>query len=135
MPSLQVDAPVELVGSTKRELARRLGATYSRLMDTVPDIVTVVVHDHGADSVWRCTSGEPVVAGLIMADIRSGRDRAARDRVARAMIEICVDLTGISPEHWKVEFTQHAGDEMFHGHLGGFNTNWSPGESRGPDPS
>lgn len=135
MPSLQVDAPVELAGTTKRELARRLGAAYSRIMDTVPDIVTVVVNGHGSESVWRCTGEEPVVAGLVMADVRSGRDRAVRERVARAMIGICADLTGVGPERWKVEFTQHTGDEMFHGHLGGFNTDWSPGESRGPDPS
>jgi hypothetical protein len=24
-----------------------------------------------------------------------------------------------------VEFTQHSGDEMFHPHLGGFNTEWT----------
>jgi hypothetical protein len=33
----------------------------------------------------------------------------------------CEQVLGVDPDRIKVEFTQHAGDEMYHPHLGGFN--------------
>jgi hypothetical protein len=122
MPSLQLDAPAARDPETFRALARRLGATYAAIMDTPPETITVVLREA---SVWRCTAGEPQPAALLMCDIRRGRPVETRADLAQALIAICRDAIGVEP---KVEFTQHAGDEMFHPHLGGFNREWTPGE-------
>jgi hypothetical protein len=59
-----------------------------------------------------------------MCDIRRGRSADRRARLARQLIADCHDIAGIDPERIKIEFTQHSGDEMYHPHLGGFNTDW-----------
>ena len=41
------------------------------------------------------------------------------------MLVVCEETLAIDPATLKIEFTQHAGDEMFHPHLGGFNTDWT----------
>ena len=41
------------------------------------------------------------------------------------MLVVCEEVLGIEPTTLKIEFTQHAGDEMFHPHLGGFNSEWT----------
>ena len=131
MPSLQFDLPLRLDGEAKRSLARRVGALYAEVMEVRADLVTVSVHDLGAGGVWRCTEGEPEPAALVMCDVRAGRSTDVRARLARGVVDVCVSLCGLPAERVKVEFTQHAGDEMFHPHLGGFNQDWQPGEGSG----
>jgi hypothetical protein len=41
------------------------------------------------------------------------------------MLVVCEESLGIDPATLKIEFTQHAGDEMFHPQLGGFNQDWA----------
>jgi phenylpyruvate tautomerase PptA (4-oxalocrotonate tautomerase family) len=41
MPYLQLDVPNRYPVEVKRDLARRLGDAYSRIMQTTPDLVTV----------------------------------------------------------------------------------------------
>jgi phenylpyruvate tautomerase PptA (4-oxalocrotonate tautomerase family) len=125
MPSLQIDVPARLDIAAKRLLAKRFGSVYSTIMGTVPDIVTVSIHDLGEGSVWRCSTGDPHPHVLIMCDVRRGRPAETRAALARALIEICVEVLGLDPLGVKVEFTQHSGDEMFHPHLGGFNSEWA----------
>ena len=60
-----------------------------------------------------------------MCDIRRGRSVQRRAQLARQLIADCCEIAGIDPDQIKVEFTQHSGDEMYHPHLGGFNTEWS----------
>ncbi len=114
MPSLQLDAPVTLDVGARRDLARRLAWAYAEIMGTSPELVTVVIHE---SSVWR--DGEP--SALLMCDVRRGRTVETRAELSRAVIAICAEATGIEP---KVEFTQHAGDEMYHPWLGGFIGDW-----------
>jgi hypothetical protein len=49
---------------------------------------------------------------------------ARRERLARQLIADCQAIAGLDPSRIKVEFTQHAGDEMYHPHMDGFNTEW-----------
>lgn len=128
MPSLQLDLTADLGPEAKGALAKRLSLTYSRIMGSDPRLMTVVVRTLPAGSVWHCTEGEPVPGTLLMCDVRAGRTPQTRDELARALIEIIAEDTGVAAEHIKVEFTQHAGDEMFHQHLGGFNRDSSPQE-------
>jgi phenylpyruvate tautomerase PptA (4-oxalocrotonate tautomerase family) len=132
MPSLQIDVPARLEVGVKRLLAKRFGLAYAATMDADLELVRVSVHDLGEGSVWRCTADEPEPHTLIMCDVRRGRSAETRATLARQLIGICVDILSLDPFSVKVEFTQHSGDEMFHPHLGGFNTDWSAGN---PGPS
>jgi phenylpyruvate tautomerase PptA (4-oxalocrotonate tautomerase family) len=126
MPSLQLDVAETYDPATKRALARSLGAIYAEVMGAAPDIVTVVVRDLGAGGVWRCTSGEPVPAALLMCDVRRGRPAATRAELCRRLVGACEEVAGLDPALLKIEFTQHDGDEMWHPHRGGFNRDWEP---------
>lgn len=134
MPSLQIDVPARLEVGVKRLLAKRSGLVYAATMEADPELITVSVHDLGEGSVWRCTADEPQPHSLIMCDVRRGRSAETRAALARQLIEICADVLALDPFSVKVEFTQHSGDEMFHPHLGGFNSDWTargPGAVRG----
>lgn len=131
MPSIQIDLPLDLPASAKRELATRVGKIYADRMEVNADLLTVSVHDLGPGGVWRCQGdGEPTPSALIMCDIRSGRSRETRAALAQALIDTCVELLDLDRLWIKVEFTQHSGDEMYHPHLGGFNQDWT-GDERG----
>jgi phenylpyruvate tautomerase PptA (4-oxalocrotonate tautomerase family) len=132
MPSLQIDVPARLDIGTKRLLAKRFGQVYAAVMATEPDIVTVSIHDIGEGSVWRCGADEPHPHALIMCDVRRGRSTQTRASLAHQLIQICTEVLGLDHQGVKVEFTQHGGDEMFHPHLGGFNTEWTAQDTDSP---
>ena len=125
MPSLTLDAPAVYTPAQKRTFAERLGAVYAEVMRTDLETITVVVHDGGEGAVWRCSATGPVAGALLMCDIRSGRPPATRAQLCERMLVVCEETLAIDPATLKIEFTQHAGDEMFHPHLGGFNTDWT----------
>jgi phenylpyruvate tautomerase PptA (4-oxalocrotonate tautomerase family) len=126
MPSLQLDVAETYDLPTRRALAARLGAVYAEVMDTRPEIVTVVVRDLGPGGVWRCTADDPVPAALLMCDVRRGRPVEVRAELCRRLVDACREVAGLDPGLLKIEFTQHDGDEMWHPHLGGFNRDWEP---------
>jgi phenylpyruvate tautomerase PptA (4-oxalocrotonate tautomerase family) len=125
MPSLQLDAPARYDPETQRARAKRFGAIYAEVMQTRPDIVTVAIREA---SVWRCGDGEPQPSALLMCDVRRGRPAETRAELSRRLIDACTEVLGLDPQAIKVEFTQHAGDEMYHPHLGGFNRDWEDAE-------
>lgn len=131
MPSLQLDLPLVMDVDTKKALAREIGAIYVEVMQIRADIITISIHDLGPGGVWRCSDDEPSLAGLVMCDVRAGRSTETRGLLARRIVDVCVRLCGLEEHRLKVEFTQHSGDEMFHPHLGGFNTDWRPEEGHG----
>ena len=116
MPSLQLDVPAVPDRETQRDLAAQLTAIYAEVMDAPPEIVTVVIREAG---VWR--DGEP--SALLMCDVRRGRPVETRAELARRLVAACEAVLGLG--YVKVEFTQHAGDEMWHPHLDGFNQDWT----------
>jgi hypothetical protein len=125
MPSIQVDLPVTADEATKRAFAHRIGLVYGEIMQVHQDLLTVSIHDLGSGGVWRChESGPPTASGLIMCDIRKGRPTDVRARLAQSLIDACVETFQLDALWLKVEFTQHDGDDMYHPHLGGFNTDW-----------
>jgi phenylpyruvate tautomerase PptA (4-oxalocrotonate tautomerase family) len=125
MPSLALDAPATYGPDQKRAFAERLGAVYAEVMETELETITVVVHDGGKGAVWRCTAEGPLPGALLMCDIRRGRPPEQRRRLCERMLVVCEEVLGVDPATLKIEFTQHAGDEMFHPHLGGFNQDWA----------
>jgi phenylpyruvate tautomerase PptA (4-oxalocrotonate tautomerase family) len=129
MPSIQIDLPLQVSAPEKRELAGHIGKIYAERMEVNADLLTVSIHDLGSGGVWRChEDGEPTPSALIMCDIRSGRPRQTRAALAQALIDTCVERLPLDSLWIKVEFTQHSGDEMYHPHLGGFNTDWTGNE-------
>src|ERR1700757_4888141 len=83
MPYLQLDVPDRYPIDVKRNLARRLGEIYSRLLQTSPDMVTVAFREMDEGGVWRCSDGEPEPAAQLMCDIRSGRPPGQRAELAQ----------------------------------------------------
>lgn len=132
MPSIQIDLPLDVAPDVKRDLARRVGAIYATTMEVNADLLTVSIHDLGQGSVWRChEDGEPTPSALVMCDIRRGRPVETRAALAQQLIDLLVETLALSRTWLKVEFTQHAGDEMYHPHLNGFNKDWEGSERKG----
>jgi phenylpyruvate tautomerase PptA (4-oxalocrotonate tautomerase family) len=127
MPYLQLDVPNRYPFEVKRDLARRLGDEYARIMQTTPDLVTVAVRELGEGGVWRCGAGGPEPASMLSCDIRRGRPAEQRAELAEALIGACVQVLGLRGDRVGVEFTQHASDEMYRRERG-WAPDWSAAE-------
>jgi hypothetical protein len=44
------------------------------------------------------------------------------------LIDACIEILGLRKDNLNVEFTQHAGDEMYHTLYGGLSDDWNPEE-------
>jgi hypothetical protein len=136
VPYLQLDLcghyPVEL----KRRLARKMSESYADMMQVDIRRISIAIRELGDGGVWRTISAgrEPEPASVLMLDIRRGRSAEHRMEVARVLCRDCIELLGLAEDRLNVEFTQHAGDEMYHPALGGFSPEWSSSEGSGEDP-
>ena len=130
MPYLQLDVPNHYSVEVKRELARRLGDHYARIMQTTPDMVRVAFRELGEGGVWHCGAGEPEPAACVSCDVRRGRSPEQRAKLAQALIDACKETLGLRTDII-AEFTQHPGDESFGaGSWGwGLAPDWTPAES------
>jgi phenylpyruvate tautomerase PptA (4-oxalocrotonate tautomerase family) len=138
MPHLQLDVSEAYPAAVKRALAKRFGEIYAEIMQTTPDIVDVSVRELGEGGHWRCTYGAPVPAAVLSCVIRRGRPPEQRARLGEALIDACVAALGLDPLLLTVEFTQHAGDEIYGKQMidgilrGGLAKDWSPEETQTP---
>jgi hypothetical protein len=107
-PYLQLDVPNHYPVDVKRDLARRLGAKYARIMQTTPGLVTVAFRELGDGGVWCCSAGEPEPAALLSCDIRRGRSCEQRAEPAQALIDVCAVTLGLRSDRLAVEFTTRA---------------------------
>ena len=128
MPYLHFDLPACYPAEVKRALATRLGAAYAEIMQVSPSIVKVSFRELGTDNLFRCGAPdggvEPVVVG--QCDIRRGRPVEQRAMLAAAIVAACSEALGVDAATIELEFTQHAGDEMWR--RGAFAIDWSAGE-------
>ncbi len=138
MPYLHLDIPVRFPVNVKRDLARRLGRTYAAVMQTTPDLVCVTFRELGEGGVWRCRDTDPVPAIVMSCEVRRGRPPEQRAKLAKALTDLCVEALGIDPTLLTVEFTEHAGNEIYlnvmvdgvlQGQLG---RDWTPAETTSP---
>ncbi|MDO8300553.1 tautomerase family protein [Lacisediminimonas sp.] len=129
MPYLQLDVPRQYSVEVKRELARRMGETFARVMETKPNIVSVTIRELPEGSMWHCGEGEPEPGALLMCDIRRGRPPEQRAELGKALVEVCVEVLGLQSDRLPVEFTQHAGDEMYR-YGRGLASDWNPAEGQ-----
>jgi phenylpyruvate tautomerase PptA (4-oxalocrotonate tautomerase family) len=129
MPYLQIDVPIRYPTEQKQRLARRFGEIYADIMQANIRRISVAVRELDDGGIWRCTEGEPYEAALLMCDIRKGRPPEQRERLARALVDACVEILELRTDQVNVEFTQHSGDEMFHPLLGGLGEDWLADEA------
>jgi hypothetical protein len=136
VPYLQLDVcghyPVDL----KRHLACKMSKTYADMMRVDIRRISIAIRELGEGGVWRTISPgtEPEPASVLMLDIRRGRSAEHRMQVARALCRDCIELLGLREDRLNVEFTQHAGDEMYHPALGGYSPEWTDGEASPEEP-
>jgi phenylpyruvate tautomerase PptA (4-oxalocrotonate tautomerase family) len=128
MPYLQLDVNGRFAVEDKKRLADRLCETYAGLMTVDIRRISVVIRECGEGSVWRSIDGGAQPVSVLMCDIRRGRSAELRMEVARALCRDCIDILGLREDRLNVEFTQHAGDEMYHPTLGGYSPEWTEGE-------
>ena len=131
MPYLQLDVIGPYPAEAKKTLARRLCETYARLMRVDVRRISVAIRELDEGGLWRMVEGEPEPAAVLMCDIRRGRPAELRLEVAKALCRECAEVLGLREDRLNVEFTQHAGDEMYHPTLGGYSPEWSEGEPEG----
>ncbi|WP_184549293.1 tautomerase family protein [Mucilaginibacter sp. FT3.2] len=127
MPYLQLEVNQQYPVATKKLLAKRLGDIFSEIMQADVNRVTVTIRELDG-GVWRCGDADPNPSALLMCDIRRGRTPEKREEVAKKLIAACVEILGEGADLLNVEFTQHAGDEMYHPTMGGLSDDWNPGE-------
>ena len=129
MPYLQLDLPFAYPAAVKRRLAKRLGAIHAEIMRADVKRISVAFRELGEGNLWRCTPDDPYPAALLMLDIRRGRPPDRRVKLAEALIAACRAELGLGAHQLDVEFTQHAGDEMYHPMLGGLSDDWHEDEA------
>jgi hypothetical protein len=129
MPYLQLDVNGRYASEVKARLARRLCETYSSLMSVDIRRISITVRECGDGGVWRMIDGQPELVSVLMCDIRRGRSAELRLDVAKSLCSDCIEILGIREDRLNVEFTQHAGDEMYHPTLGGYSPEWSADEA------
>lgn len=130
MPYLQLDVTGHYPVALKKRLAAKMSETYAQMMSVDIRRISVAIRELGDGGVWRIAEvgAEPEPASVMMLDIRKGRPPELRMEVAKALCAHCVDILGLREDRLNVEFTQHAGDEMYHLALGGYSPDWEPGE-------
>jgi phenylpyruvate tautomerase PptA (4-oxalocrotonate tautomerase family) len=129
MPYLQLDVSRRYRIEVKRRLAQHLGRIYAAVMQTIPDKVTVGFRELEEGSLWRCGIGDAMPAVVLMCDIRRGRSVEQRARLAEALVAACVEALALTSTALLVEFTQHAGDEIFVPDRG-LACDWTPAEAQ-----
>jgi len=130
MPYLQLDVCCSYSVADKKRLATAMSETYSRMMSVDVRRISIAIRELGEGGVWRIPEAgeEPTPVSMLMLDIRQGRPAGLRMEVAKALCRHCVEILGLREDRLNVEFTQHAGDEMYHPTLGGYSPEWKPGE-------
>lgn len=128
MPYIQLEVTKSYPAATKQLLAKRIGEIYSKIMIADVKRITVSIRELGEDSVWRCAEDEPTPAAVMMCDVRAGRSKEVREELSKKLIEVCNELLELEVNQLNIEFTQHAGDEMYHQWMGKLSENWSADE-------
>lgn len=138
MPHLQLELTGQYPVALKRDLARRLGDLYAEIMQTSSDLVDVSFRELGEGNIWRCDTAGAVPSAVLACDIRAGRPSEQRARLAEALHNACVEALTLDPLHFGIEFTQHAGNEIYRTILvdgvvrGGLARDWDPSEATMP---
>jgi phenylpyruvate tautomerase PptA (4-oxalocrotonate tautomerase family) len=127
MPYLQLDLPVAVAAADRRALAGRLARLYAESMDTDPQRVTVAFRELGEDGVLRDGPRGMETVVVVNCDIRRGRPAETRLALGDRVAALLADALGWPRERVILEFTQHAGDEIYRD--GRLAADWAPAEA------
>lgn len=128
MPYIQLELNEQYPVGIKKNLAKAIGRAYAEIMQADVRRITVSIRELGQGSVWRCSEDEPWPAAIMMCDIRAGRPTVMREHLSKKLVELCNTHLNLPQNALNVEFTQHAGDEMYHQWQGRLSDDWQPGE-------
>lgn len=129
MPYLQLDLPRRYPADAKRRLAQQLGELFAKVMQTSQHKVVVAFRELPDGGLWRCGDGDAEPAAVIGCDIRRGRPPEQRARLSEQLIHTCAAALTLDPACISVQFTQHAGDDIF-SLAEGLGADWTPAEAR-----
>ena len=129
MPYIQFDLPARYPAEVKRALASDVGEVFAREMRTTTAAVNVGFRELGAENLHRWRAGVLTPVALVHCDVRRGRPAEQRERFARELVRVAAERLDWPEDGFVVEFTQHAGDEMFRD--GGLAPEWTGEEERG----
>ena len=130
MPYLHLDLPVAVAPADRAELALGLAHAYARVMETNPERVTVAFRELGENGVVRIgPDGALETVVMVNCDVRRGRPPEQRERLGDAVAALLEDALGWPRRRTILEFTEHAGDEVWRST--GLGTDWSPAEAAG----
>jgi phenylpyruvate tautomerase PptA (4-oxalocrotonate tautomerase family) len=138
MPYIHLDVPGPYSVNVKRDLALRFMKLYAEIMQTTPDLVHVTFRELGEGGVWRWDDGKAVPSAVISCESRRGRPPEQRARLGEALVHATSEALGLDPSDMPVEFSQHAGDEIYFMQrvdgvlMGGVGRDWSPDETKTP---
>jgi phenylpyruvate tautomerase PptA (4-oxalocrotonate tautomerase family) len=124
MPYLQLDVPFTIDPALRTDLAGRLSRLYADAMATVPHVVTVAFRELGENGVLRCGPDGVFPALVVSCDIRRGRPAAMRLELGHRVAALLEEALGWPRERVILEFTQHAGDEIYR--EGRLAQDWTP---------
>jgi phenylpyruvate tautomerase PptA (4-oxalocrotonate tautomerase family) len=130
MPYLHLDLPVAVAPVDRAEIAVGLAHAYARVMETNPERVTVAFRELGQNGVVRI-GPEGVLETVVMVncDVRRGRPPEQRERLGDAVAALLEGALGWPRRRTILEFTEHAGDEVWRST--GLGNDWSPAEAAG----
>jgi phenylpyruvate tautomerase PptA (4-oxalocrotonate tautomerase family) len=133
MPYLQLDLPIAVAAAERRTLASRLARLYAESMDTDAQRVTVAFRELGEDGVLRDGPRGVETVVVVSCDIRRGRPAETRLRLGDRVAALLEDALGWPRERVILEFTQHAGDEIYRD--GRLAEDWTPAEAGSAAPA
>jgi phenylpyruvate tautomerase PptA (4-oxalocrotonate tautomerase family) len=128
VPYVHLDLPLPVTPDDRAEIATRLAHAYARVMQTNPERVTVAFRELGDNGVVRIgPDGELETVIMVNCDIRRGRSPEQRKRLGDAVAAVLEDALGWPPRRTILEFTEHAGNDVWRST--GLGTDWSPAEA------
>ena len=113
MPYLQFNLPGQYPAAVKRQVAEAACRAYAEIMETQLWRPNVGMAELGADNLFHLDDEGLQEIVMVLIECRRGRSSDQRLALARRLVELCTDAFGIAPGQVFVEFTAHAGDEMF----------------------
>jgi phenylpyruvate tautomerase PptA (4-oxalocrotonate tautomerase family) len=113
MPHLQFEVNFPVTREEKTRFAASVIRHFSEIMDTGTDHIAVTLRCYGPDDL---TFGRAAASGgrtaFVNADIRLGRTRDQKRRLALAYIDEIAHTWGIAREAVYVIFTEHDGEHF-----------------------
>ena len=112
MPHLALDLNFTPPAETRRRLGHAFVKRFSEVMDTGTDHVGVIVRCHSADDLVFGRAGPGGRIAFVNADIRLGRTKDQKRRLALAFIDEVHTHLGVPKQAVYVVYTEHDGEHF-----------------------